>query len=187
VQFINELWVPILLATLACHIYSAVAWMVLKHHRSDWMRLPLEPELLETLRKFPPKPGQYSFPFFDGVNADRPDFAAAMKLGPIGNIRIGRTAPMNMGKMLVQTLFFFALCTFLTSYVAWHAFDKPLNAQPLDIARIVGTVSLMTYTLGAFPESVWFFRPWRVFFMNALDGVVHTALTVGIFIYFWPK
>jgi hypothetical protein len=77
-DFIRELWVPILVATLACHIYSAVAWMVLTHHRSDWMRLPLD-----ALRKHPPKPGQYSFPYFDGVNANRPDFAAAMKLGPI--------------------------------------------------------------------------------------------------------
>jgi hypothetical protein len=186
-QFVVELWVPILVATLACHIYSAVAWMVLKHHRSDWMRLPQEPDLLELLRKNPPKPGQYTFPYFDGGDANRPDFATAMKLGPIGNIRIGRTAPMNMGKLMVQTLVFFALCTFLTSYVAWHAFDKPLDAAPLDIARIVGTVSLMTYTLGAFPESVWFFRPWRVFFLNAIDGVVHTVLTVGAFVYFWPK
>ncbi len=184
-QFFSELWVPVLVSTLACHIYSALAWMVLKHHKNDWMRLPAEPELLELLRKNPPKPGQYTFPYFDGGDPNRPDFKAALALGPIGNLRNGRTAPMNMPKLMAQTLFFFALCSTLTAYVAWHSLK--LGSPSLEVARIVGTVSLMTYTLGAFPESVWFFRPWRVFFLSAFDGLVHTALTVGVFIYFWPQ
>jgi hypothetical protein len=185
VHFLSELWVPILLSTLACHVYAALAWMVLPHHRGDWMRLPAEPELLALLRKNPPKPGQYSFPWHGGGDANRPDFKAAMEMGPLGNMRIGRTAPINMPKMMAQTLFFFLLCSTLTAYVAWHALK--LGAPSGDVARIVGAVSVMAYALGAYPESVWFWRPWKVFFLNAIDGCVHAAMTAALFVYFWPQ
>ena len=35
-----ELWLPILLATILIFVASAVMWMVMPHHRTDWQSMP---------------------------------------------------------------------------------------------------------------------------------------------------
>ena len=59
-----DLWLPILLSSVAVFFASFLAWMVLPHHKSDWTKLANEPGFTGTLRSAGIKPGQYMFPYF---------------------------------------------------------------------------------------------------------------------------
>ena len=45
-----QLWLPILLSSVAIFFGSFLSWMVLQLHKQDWQRLPQQEELLAVLR-----------------------------------------------------------------------------------------------------------------------------------------
>lgn len=185
-QFLSELWIPILVSGAVCFVWAAVVWMVLPHHKSEWKRLPTEPDVLEALHKNPPAPGLYSFPFAMGGDLNRPDIKAALERGPVGFVAIAPSGPMNMGKMMTQSVVFYLVTSTLAAYVAWHA-GLGLGAPYLSVFRIVATVATMAYVLGTVPESIWFGRPWKSWGYGVFDGAVMGMLTAGVFGWLWPK
>ncbi|MCA9054325.1 MAG: hypothetical protein KDA75_10840, partial [Planctomycetaceae bacterium] len=58
-----DLWLPILLAGLATHILSTIAWMALPHHKPEWNPLTAEDELIDLLDSRQIPADQYIFPF----------------------------------------------------------------------------------------------------------------------------
>ena len=55
-EFVIELWKPILLSGLAVFIMSALVWTALPHHKKEFARLPDEDALLKALRASNPAP-----------------------------------------------------------------------------------------------------------------------------------
>ena len=60
---VYDLWLPILLAGLATHILSTIAWMALPHHKPEWNPLTAEDELIDLLDTKQIPADQYMFPF----------------------------------------------------------------------------------------------------------------------------
>ena len=60
---IGALWLPILLSAVAVWVASAVIWMVMPHHKSDFRKLPDEDAALRALTPQRLVPGQYSIPY----------------------------------------------------------------------------------------------------------------------------
>lgn len=185
-RFFSELWVPILVSGAFCFVWSAIAWMVLPHHKTEWRRLPSEPDVLDALRNTPAPPGLYAFPFAMGADVNRADVKAAMVKGPVGYLTIGRPGVANMGKMMAQSVVFYLVTSTLAAYVAWHA-GLGLGAPYRSVFRIVGTVVTMAYVLGSVPESIWFARPWKSWLYTLGDGVMMGLLTAGVFGWLWPQ
>jgi hypothetical protein len=187
-QFLAELWMPILLSGGVCFVWSALAWTVLPHHKRDLRRLSGEPDVLTALRKDPPPPGRYSFPFSRGADLNRADMRTALERGPVGFVTIGRNGVPHMGSMMGQSALFHLTVCALVAYVAWHAAPgSKLGTPYLSTFRVVGTVSIMAYALGTTPESIWFARPWKSWASQALDATVMGLLTAGVFGWLWPK
>jgi len=185
-DFVAQLWLPILVATALCFAASAVIWVLGPHHRTEWKAPPGQDAIMEALRQGNAKAGSYMFPHAD--RADKAAFEAAMKRwaeGPSGVLYIFPRGPMNMGARLVQQLIYFLVISFFLAYVGHHA---GLDGQTyLKVFQVIGAVGFMTYGLGIIPESIWFARPWRNFFMGACDGLIYALLSAGAFGWLWPR
>jgi hypothetical protein len=183
----SELWLPVLLSSLACLAISAIVWGVLPLHVREHRRLPAEPELLDALRRQMPAPGIYSFPYSGtcGVSATRADVVANLQRGPVGFLVIGRTGARRALVPLAQYFVFFAIVAMLTAYVASIAGLKD-GAPFLRVFRLVAIVSSMALTLGSAPLSIWFSRPWKSWLLHCADGLACGLAMGTVFGWLWP-
>lgn len=186
--FLKELWIPIVLSTILCLIISWLAWMVLPHHRTEWKRLPTEPDVLDALRKVPPPPGSYAFPFASRHEMDRADVNLAFERGPVGFLTIAdRNRPL-VPKMVAQTALYFLVVSCIVGGVAWLAApDSKFGAPASDIAPVIFLVALLAYASASVPDSVWFGRSWRAFRAQLLDATACAAATAALFTWLWPQ
>lgn len=183
----NELLLPIIIASVACLVISVLAWGVLPFHTREHLHLPTEPELLAALRRDMPRPGIYSFPYrgVHGANDQRHDVAANLLRGPVGYIVIGKTGPRRIAVQLVQHFVFFLVVVALTAYLATISGLK--DGAPYDkVFRITAIVSTMTLVLGTVPLSIWFSRPWKSFALQCVEGIACGATVGAVFGWLWP-
>ncbi len=184
-DFVGQLWMPMLVATVLCFIASSAIWMVAPHHKGDWKGLPNQDDVLAAVRKGDPAPGSYMVPYCD--RSDKAAFEAGMKKfaeGPAWVMYVFPRGTMNMGKMLGQQLTFFLVTSFFVAYVAHHALAS--GAEYLRVFQVAGATAFMAYFMGAIPESIWFARPWRNTVMVGFDALIYAGLTAGSFGAFWP-
>jgi hypothetical protein len=186
-EFVGQLWLPIILSGVIVFIASALAWTVLPHHKKEWTGLKDEAGVLDALRKSGAAPGLYMFPWTDDPKERRSE---AMKKrwveGPAGMLTIVNGASMlNMGPMMMKSLVFNIVVAFFAAYVAHHALAS--GAEYLKVFRIVGTVGFMAYGFGTVPDSIWFGKPWKSWFLHAADSLVYGLLMAGTFGWLWPR
>ncbi len=184
-DFVGQLWMPMLVATVLCFIASSVIWTVAPHHKTEWKGLSNQDEVIAAARKGDPAPGSYMVPWAD--RKDKAAFESAMKQfaeGPAWVMLVYPRGPMSMGKQLVQQTIFFLVTSFFVAYVAHHALAS--GASYLRVFQVVGATTFMTHALGAVPESIWFARPWRNTWMQAVDALIYAGLTAGAFGWLWP-
>lgn len=187
VGFIGVLWAPILLSAFLAFVASALAWTVMPHHQKEWSGLSGQDGVIDAIRKSNPAPGAYMFPWNDDPKERRsPEAMKRWAEGPSGTVTIWPRGPMNMGKMMGQQFVFFLIVSIFVAYVARHS-GLARGADYLAVFRVTGTVALMSYVFGTVPESIWFGRPWRSFWLGAADGVAYGLLTAGCFGWLWPR
>lgn len=185
-DFIGQLWLPIVVAAAFCFFASALIWMVAPHHKTEFAAPPSQDELADLLRRGGVKPGSYYFPHADRTDKDA--FAAAMKKaeqGPAGVLYVRPSGPFHMGKTMGQQFGFFLLVSFFVAYLAHHA--VPDGSSYLRVFQVAGTAAFMANWLGTIPESIWFARPWRNQMMQLVDALVYTGITAGVFGWLWPR
>lgn len=178
-----DLWLPILLAGVATHVASTVAWMFLPHHKPEWNKLPgdTEDKLLDFVDSNQVPAEQYLFPYADDPKKMGTDEYKA-KEGRCRGMLILWPTPANMGKAIGLTLGFFMVAAFLVGYVASIAFPAG-ESDKLDIFALVFTTALLCHAAGPFPGVFWFRK---YFAMEVLDGVVYSLITAAIFAALWP-
>lgn len=184
VEFIAQLWLPIVLSAVIVFFVSAAFWMVSPHHQMEWKKLPSQDAVLAALRAQPAPPGLYSVP---GVNspADRKDPAwrAELDRGPTAMITLRAGGMGNMGAQMFQSLLGNLVVSFFCAYVAAHAIQP--GADYLAVFRIIATLGFMSYAFANITDSVWFGRPWSSFVKQCLDALVYGCLMGGVFGWLW--
>lgn len=181
----GSLWLPVVLSAVGVWIASAIAWMVLPHHRSDFDKLPDEDGFLGALGKDPPSPGQYMFPHCGSMEgAKDPAFLEKQERGPAGIMVVRPSGPPNMGKSLGLWLVYCFVVSFFAAYVARHSLAA--GEPGVDVFRCTATIAMAAYVLGNLPDSIWMGRPWAVTAKSMIDGVVYGLVTGGIFCWLWP-
>ena len=84
-----DLWLPILLSTVAVFILSLLVWTALPHHKSDFKKLPDEDSVINAMRERPPAPGGYMLPrAWTHAEVEDPEIAEKLTQGPVGFIFI---------------------------------------------------------------------------------------------------
>jgi hypothetical protein len=181
----GTLWLPVLVSAAAVWIASAIAWMVLPHHKSDYAGFSDEARVAEALRKQTPKPGQYVIPYCADMKERRtPETMKKYQDGPVAMITVVPNGPPAMGKSLV---FYFVYCvfvSFLTAYVARHTL-APTTPHPF-VLRITGACAIGFYALGNVPDSIWMGRPWSATVKSVIDAIAYGMITGVVFMLLWP-
>ena len=96
-----SLWLPILGSAIAVFFASWIIHMFLPYHRNDFGKISDEDSVMDALREFDLKEGDYSFPHCAGPkDMASEEFAAKMKAGPVGLLTVMKSGPPTMGKEL---------------------------------------------------------------------------------------
>ena len=182
-QFLAELWLPILLSAVVVFILSALFHTVVPFHNNEWNSLSNEDAVADAMRAGNPAPGLYTIPFCPPGQMNNPDWQAKLARGPVAFITVMPQGMRGMGPMLIQSFIYNLVVAVFVAYVASHTIAA--GAEYLTVFRVTGTVTFMAYTLGQLPDSVWFGKPWKSYALCVMDGLAYALVTAGIFGWRW--
>lgn len=190
-EFLVQLWLPIVASAVAVWIVSAIIWMALPTHKKDFDKLPDEQAFMAAVKALNIPPGNYGYPFFgDRSNCNTPEAKRAMEEGPIGILNNWKPG-MKMGKSMVLTFLVYLVVSFLIAYMAWHALHRgPVlpGSRPAfgDVMQLTGTAGVLAYAFAFLPNGIWFQAKCRALVFCVIDGVVYGLVTGAIFAWLWP-
>jgi len=176
-----SLWLPILVSGVALFIASWAAWMLLPHHKKEWVRLPNDEAVMNALKSANLPPGQYMFPCPATPNDWKTnEFKAKIEAGPNGNLVVW-SGPCNMGANMLCTVIFFLVANFVIAYLASLALQP--GADFMKVFRFVGTAGILTYGTANILNGIWFGRK---MIADIADGIAYGLVTGAIFAALWP-
>jgi hypothetical protein len=188
-DFLTQLWIPILASAAAVWIASAVVWMAMPHHKSDHSKLPDEQGFINALRAMNIPPGNYGIPHC-GHNADKnnPLMKECWEKGPMGSLTLWKTPP-NMGANMLWTFITYLALSAVLAYVGWTALGPAIaggDGSFMRIFRVMGAMGIAAYAFSHVPGSLWGGHYPRAIVMCVIDGVVYGLITGAIFAAMWP-
>ena len=93
-----SLWLPILLSAVFVFIVSSIIHMVLKYHRTDFVKLPDEDGVMDALRGFAIPPGEYIMPNASSTKEmSSPEYIAKTERGPVAFMTVLPSGRPGMG------------------------------------------------------------------------------------------
>ncbi|MCG6871672.1 MAG: hypothetical protein LJE84_05220 [Gammaproteobacteria bacterium] len=180
---IGSLWLVILASAALVWVASAVMWMVMPHHKSDFGKISDESAARAALKGI--APGSYVIPYC-ATPEDRKseDYQVRVNEGPVGMLHVLPNGPPSMPVSLVSQFLFFLLVSLVVAYVAGRTLAP--GTPYLLVFQVSGTVAWLGYAWAGIPESIWFGRPWSVTLKHMADGLVYSLLAAGVFASMWP-
>jgi len=181
-EFLVDLWLPILIGTVVLFFLSFLFWAVLPHHFGDHGKIPNEDAFMEFLRSQNIPSGNYIFPCPDKAS-EQHEKANVEKYtaGPRGLLDVYDmpVMPINMAK----TILYFLVTVTTIGYITHVA--CPPGSEGLDfmrVFRIAGTIAILTYATSNVLNRVWFKkRVWT----EILDGTIYGLVLGLIFAFLW--
>ncbi|MDP6539598.1 MAG: hypothetical protein QF903_09980 [Planctomycetota bacterium] len=178
-----DLWLPVLLASVAVFLVSSLIHMVLQWHNGDFDRLAGEERILALLREEGVEAGQYMFPCAKSMaEFQTPEHQEKVKLGPLG-VLIVRSG-YSMGKSLGQWFLFTVLVSAFVAYLAAGALEPGAAASAVFCFTLA--VALLGYAFSSVQESIWKGLSWCTTVRFFADGVAYGAATAAVFTWLWP-
>jgi hypothetical protein len=182
---LGSLVLPILVSAALVWVASALVWMVLPHHKSEWLRLPDEEAFRSALKGRPLAPGRYNVPFATGgAELKNPEMVRKYEEGPVGILTLFPSGMPKMGGMMVGSFVYYLVVGFVVAYLASRTLAT--GADYLTVFRVTGTTAWLAYGFAVVPESIWFGRPWRSTVLTLADALLYALLTAGVFGWMWP-
>ena len=183
---IPELWPAILVSAVLVWIASAVIWMVLPHHKSDFMGLPDEEAARSALQPQNLAPGQYNIPHMPSWDAVKePENQEKFARGPVAFMTVLPNRAPAMGKAMALSFVFYLVVSGMVAYLAGRSLSP--GTDYLMVFRVAGTVAWLAYGWARIPQAIWFGLPWSQVIKQLFDGLVYGLLTAGAFGWLWPK
>ncbi len=208
---IGSLWLPILVSSVLVFIASAIVWMALPHHNSDYHKLPDEEAARAALGQ-DLAPGMYTIPYAESQDDMKdPEVQRKMAEGPVGLLTVGPKGAPPMGKNMLYSFLFNIVVAGTVAYVAsrtlgrgeeyWHVFQiagtvawvayvttRTLapGTDYLRVFQIAGTVAWLAYGFAVVQDAIWFWRPWKSVVKHLADALLYAVLIAGVFGWRWP-
>ncbi len=175
---IIDLWMPIVVSAGLVWVVSAIVWMVLPWHKTDFSK-PGDEEAVRSALKGS-APGYYMVPFHMDPK-ELKDEAVAQKYveGPQAFITVLPNGMPAMGPKLVMSFLFYLLVGITCAYFVGRTVGP--DGSYLAAFRIAGTTAFTAYGLAYFQESIWFGRPWSLTAKSLLDAFIYGLVTGGVF------
>ena len=182
---ITSLAIPILLSAVFVFVASSIIHMVLGYHKHDFNKVASEDDLLEAFRRLKVPPGDYCAPYAGSMEAMKSkEFCDKFAKGPVVTMTVSAGGTMNMGGQLMQWFLFSVVVSFFTAYLTGRVLAE--GAPYLEVFRVAGTATFMSYAMALPPLSIWYKRNWATTFRSMADGLLYALLTGGTFGWLWP-
>ncbi|MBX3119233.1 MAG: hypothetical protein KF784_09220 [Fimbriimonadaceae bacterium] len=182
-QFLSELWMPILVSSVIVFITSAITHMVIPLHKKDFERLPDEDKIMGAVEGIPAT--TYMFPYCDHATMKDPEVVEKMNKGPIGILTVF-PGPVNMGRNLGLTFLFYVVVGILIAFLGWNGLPAGTAHTFMDVFRFCGVAAFLAHGLGWMPMIIWYGGN-KMFMPYLVDGIIYAAVTGGVFGWLWPK
>ncbi len=177
-----QLWLPILVSALVVFFASALMWMVLPNHKTDWPSAPNGDRVQEIMRGV--APGQYVYPKMMDP-AERKDVEAQKRYSESSGFIIVKEPGMAMGKPMALSVVHYLGISLFVAYLASQSL--PAGADYLKVFQVAGTAAILGYVGALFGKSIWWGNSWSATIKEAFDGVIYGLLTAGVFGWLWPS
>jgi hypothetical protein len=185
VEFLSDLWLPILLSAVFVFIASSILHMCLPLHRGDYAALPGEADLMTAMRAQNLGRGEYMFPCAPSMKEmGTPEMVEKYRQGPVGIMTILPSGPPAIGSNLVVWFIYSVIVSMFVAYIA--SLGLAPGTPYLTVFRTAGAAAVLAYAVASMPDSIWKGRPWSTTFKFMFDGVVYGLLTAGTFAWLWP-
>jgi hypothetical protein len=182
-EFITDLWLPILLSAVAVFFGSFLAWAVLPIHQDDYQKLPNEDAVCDMIRGSSIPTGSYAFPHHKGFKGCKdPEYTKRWMEGPTGTLNIWPKP--NMGKNMALSFLVYLIISVFIAYIARHTLMN--GTDFMRVFRIAGAAGVLGYSFAFLPSAIWFNHPRRATIANIVEGVVYGLITGIIFAALWP-
>jgi hypothetical protein len=181
---ITSLLVPIVAATVAVFVLSMLIQMA-PWHKRDFGNVPNDDAVLNTIRDLNIPPGDYCVPSPRLPSGERnPDFVEKWAKGPSVTMTvIGPSS--SMGRYLGQWFAFVLLVAGISAWMTGTIIQPGGNSHA--IVHYAAIVTFLSYSLGAWPISIWYHRKWSTAFKSAFDAILYAVTTGLVFCWLWPK
>lgn len=181
---LTALWLPVLVSAAVIFVASSIIHMLLGYHASDWRSLEREDGVLDALRPFALKPGDYVAPRPKSMaEISSPEFKAKVEKGPRVMITVmGPSSSMLRG--LILWFVYSIVVAIFAAYVAGITLGR--GAAYMDVFRVTSTVTFAAYALALWQGWIWYSRGLGYTLRSTFDGLVYALLTGGAFGWLWP-
>lgn len=183
-----ELWLPILVATIAVFITSAIIWMATPLHKADIKALPDEDAFCAHLTALNPPPGTYMFPHFESCknqdgSIDKDKMHERYSSPPWGVLTVWPKSP-SFAHNLGRTLLVFFIVVVFTAYLTAAA--QPFGAPFGGVFRAAAIAATLGFAFGGLPNDIFFGKPTRFVLTDLLSAIIYALVTALVFALLWP-
>jgi len=180
-----SLWLPILLSAVGVFLASSVLHMFTGWHKSDYLKVPNEDRVMDTIRGLGIPPGDYMMPRpTTRAEMGSPAFQEKFKRGPVMVFTVMPPGPMSMRNNLINWFLYAVVVGIFAGYIAGRAL--PPASPYLAVFRFVGATAFIGYSLALWQMSIWYRRAWITTIKATVDGLIYALLTAGVFGWLWP-
>ena len=183
---LSTLWLPILLSAVIVFLASSIIHMATSLHKNDYLKVPNEEKVMDTIRPLNIPPGDYMIPrCMSSKEMKSPEFTEKLKKGPVMLFTVYPNGPFAMGQSLVQWFLYSIVIGIFSAYVSGRALT--VGAEYLQVFRFAGVTAFMGYAVALWQLSIWYKRSWGTTFRLTIDGLLYALLTAGAFGWLWPR
>jgi hypothetical protein len=182
---ITSLLLPILVAAVAVYVLSLIVQTAMPWHTRDFANVPDDDAVLGALRQLDVPPGDYLVPSPRLPDGRRnPEFVEKWAKGPsVLMTVIGPSA--NMGRYMAQWFGFTLLVAAIAGWITGTI--VPPGGHDHAIVHYSAIITFLSYSLGAWPLSIWYHRKWSTALKYSFDAVLYGVATGLVFVWMWPK
>jgi hypothetical protein len=175
-----ELWLPVVVSSIAVFFASFLSWMVLRLHQKDWVKMPREDDFMKCVADLGLRQGNYMFPGTTSPKEENePAYQQKYQAGPRGTLQVHE--PVNLGRNLGLTFAYFFVCNATIAYLASFALSS--ESDFITVFRFVATVALLTYLASIVQHAIWF----RVRITgHVIESIAYALIAGVIFASLWP-
>lgn len=179
-----ELWLAILIATIAVFFASSIMWMLLPHHHKDIQFLDeKESGYIDAIKSLDLKPGLYMYPGCDHKDMKNKEVLERWNAGPWGVLTVYQGKP-NFMMNLLKTFLAFLMITVFVAYITGIGVEP--GADYLHVFRVAGATAVLGHCMGGLCGAFFQGKPTRFIITDFIDGVVYALITAGIIASMWP-
>jgi len=176
---------PILAATVAVFVLSLIVQTVMPWHKTDFGNVPDDETFLNAIRQLNIPPGDYCVPSPRLPDGSRnPDFVEKWAKGPSATMTVIPPSD-NMGRYMAQWFAFTLLVAAIAGWVTCTIVERTNDHHA--VFHYSAIITFLSYSLGAWPLSIWYHRKWSTAFKSAFDAILYGVATGLVFSWLWPK